>query len=61
MDRGSTLVEFAINGAVVLFLMLGVIEIGRFMSVHQATNHAVQVAARWGAAVGDDGTGVPRR
>lgn len=60
MDRGSTIVEFAINAAVVLLLVLGIVELGRFIAVHQAANHAVHEAARWGAAVGTGDAGVPR-
>ncbi len=60
MERGSSIVEFAISAAVVLLLMLGIVELGRLIAVHQAANHAVQEAARWGAAVGDGGAGVPR-
>ena len=60
MERGSTIVEFAINTAVVLLLVLGIVELGRFIAVHQATNHAVHEAARWGAAVGTGDAGVPR-
>ncbi len=60
MDRGSTMLEFAIGGVVVMFLLIGILEFGRFVAVHQSTSHAVQEAARWGAAVGDGGSGVPR-
>ena len=60
MERGSTMVEFAIGGALVMLLLFGILELGRFIAVHQAAAHAVHEAARWGAAVGDGGSGVPR-
>jgi len=57
--RAQTMVEFALALPVFLLLVLGVIEFGRLLVSFSAVYTASREAARYGAAVGTSGNGVP--
>jgi Flp pilus assembly protein TadG len=52
-QQGQGIVEFTLALPVVLMLLLGIIEFGRFMIAYIAISSASREAARYGAAVGD--------
>ena len=56
--RGQGMVEFAIIIPVALTLMLGILEFGRLMIIYIDVNSASREAARYGAAIGNNGSGV---
>jgi Flp pilus assembly protein TadG len=55
--HGQGVLEFALALPVMLLLILGIIEFGRMMITYTALSSASREAARYGAAVGDDGAG----
>lgn len=58
---GQGILEFALVLPIVMLLILGIIEFGRLMITYTAISSASREAARYGAAVGDDGPGtLPR-
>jgi hypothetical protein len=57
--RGQTMVEFALILPVLLMTMYGVMEFGRLLFIYITTASATREAARYAAAVGDSGNGVP--
>jgi hypothetical protein len=59
-QRGQTLVETALVLPIVLFLVLGVFELGRIVFIFSAVNNASREAARYGASTGGTTGGVPR-
>jgi Flp pilus assembly protein TadG len=58
--RGASLVEFAIILPVLLLLIFGVIEFGRFVSARETVNQAARNAARYGSANQVTVNGVPQ-
>jgi Flp pilus assembly protein TadG len=58
--RGQALAEFAIVLPVLVALFFGIIDFGRVVAIHAATITASREAARYGAAVGDNGSGTAR-
>ena len=54
---GQGVLEFALALPITLLIILGIIEFGRMMVTYTAISSASREAARYGAAVGDDGTG----
>jgi hypothetical protein len=58
-DRGATLVEAAIALPLLLLLIFGVVDFGRFMAANSAVNTATREAARFASAVGDTANGIP--
>lgn len=58
-DRGATLVEFALVIPLLLLLLFGIAEIGRFMAVNEAVNTASREASRYGSVTGISPTAVP--
>jgi hypothetical protein len=52
MDGGATIVEFALVFPLLLLLLFGVVEFGRFIAVSAAVETASREAARFGSAVG---------
>jgi Flp pilus assembly protein TadG len=48
-DRGSTIVEMSVAGAVVFMALFGVIELGRLLFVHNSLTDATRRAARYAA------------
>lgn len=58
---GQGLVEFAIILPLMLMLLIGIIEFGRLGTTYAAVTSASREAARYGAAVGNDGLGTVAR
>jgi uncharacterized repeat protein (TIGR01451 family) len=59
-QRGQSLAEMALVLPIVLFLVLGVFELGRIVFIFSAVNNASREAARYGASTGGTTGGVPR-
>jgi len=59
-ERGATLVEAALVFPIVLLLLFGIVEFGRFLSASQGVSTAAREAARYGIAVGPSVNGIPR-
>lgn len=59
-ERGAALVEAAFVLPIVLVLMFGIVEFGRFLSASQGVSTASREAARYGIAVGDSANSIPR-
>lgn len=57
--RGQGLLEFALVIPIFLLLLFGVFEFGRYMTALITVNTSSREAARYGSAVGDNGSGVP--
>lgn len=57
-DRGQGLVEFALVIPMFLLLVMGIVEFGRLMAVYTGITSASREGARYGAAVGENVTGV---
>ena len=57
---GQGLVEFALTIPVVLVIVLGMIEAGRLLFIYSSVVTASREAARYGTAIGDNGSGTPR-
>jgi len=58
--RGQGLVEFMLVLPVLLLITLGVVEFGRLFAIYSMVTSASREAARYGASVGDNGSGTPR-
>src|SRR6184192_2261273 len=48
-NRGSTLLEFGLIGAIFLIILIGIADIGQFLLIQQAIVDRARAAARWGA------------
>ncbi len=59
-DRGATLVEFALIMPLLLLIIFGIAEFGRFIAIATEVETASRDAARYGSAVGTSVNGVPR-
>ena len=59
-ERGATLVEFALIMPLLLLLIFGIAEFGRFIAVATEVETASRDAARYGSAVGPSVNGIPR-
>ena len=59
-DRGATAVELAMALPIFLVLVLGIVELARFVAATNALNAATREAARYGSSVGDSVNLVPR-
>lgn len=59
-ERGASLVEAAFVLPVVLLVLFGVVEFGRYLSVSQGVSTAAREAARYGIAAGPSDNGIPR-
>jgi len=59
-NKGQGMVEFAIVFPLLLLVLFGIIEFGRFMFTHSAAIAASREAARYGAAIQDIGGGIPQ-
>lgn len=51
-ERGATLVEFAIVLPLLMLLIMGTIDMGRYMAARSSVNTATREAARYGSSVG---------
>lgn len=59
-ERGATLVESAISLSLVLMVMFGIVEAGRYVAIWNGVNTAAREGARYGIAVGLSVDGFPR-
>ncbi len=59
-SKGATLVELAIVLPLFLLLILGTIDMGRYMAATASVNTAAREAARYGSSVGLNGDGLKR-
>ena len=55
--NGQAMVEFSLVLVIFLLLIFGIIEVGRFTMTYVVVASSSREAARYGAAVGDDGAG----
>ena len=58
-EEGATLVEFAILVPVLLLLVFGIVDWSRYMIGQNSINSVTRESARYGSAVGDNGSGTP--
>lgn len=58
-EQGATLVEFALVIPILLLILFGIAEVGRFLAVKEAVNTASREAARYGSVTGLSPTAVP--
>ncbi|MDH5607077.1 MAG: pilus assembly protein [Anaerolineae bacterium] len=58
-EDGQGLVEFALVIPLLLFVLLGVVEIGRIMFVYAATTTSAREGARYGIAIEENAEKVP--
>lgn len=58
--RGQSLVEFAVTLPVFVFLLFGLLDVGRLVYVNNAIAQAAREAARWGSVQGRSAS-VPSR
>lgn len=58
-ERGSALIESAITLSLLFFLLFGVVETARYISVWHGANTAAREGARYGIAVGVTGPSDP--
>lgn len=58
--RGQATVEFALSIGIMLVIFLAVVDFGRMIAMHTAAVTASREAARYGSAIGDNGSGVER-
>ena len=59
-QKGSVLIEAALLLPMVLLLLFGIVEFGRFLVVSHGVNRAAREGARYGVAVGLTTNGIPR-
>lgn len=59
-SRAQAMVEFAIALPVLLMLLYGILEVGRYLFIYSSTVNASRQAVRWGSTTGI-GTGVLKR
>lgn len=58
--RGQALIEFMLVLPVLLLITMGIVEFGRMFAIYTMMSSASREAARYGASVGDNGSGIPR-
>lgn len=59
-ERGASLIEASISLTVLFMLILGIVEVGRFVTIWNGANTAAREGARYGIAVGPSSNGIPR-
>ena len=59
-EKGQALVEFALTFVLFLFLVFGIIEVGRLLFNFTAITAAAREGARWGAAAGGTASTINR-
>jgi Flp pilus assembly protein TadG len=59
-NAGQATVEFALTVGLVLLLFLAIVDIARLVATHAAVITASREAARYGSAIGDNGSGTER-
>src|SRR5512145_1798862 len=58
-EHAQTMVEFALILPLLLFIIFGIVEFGRLLATYSMVTTSSRDAARYGAAAGDVGGGVP--
>ncbi|MDH3260074.1 MAG: pilus assembly protein [Acidimicrobiia bacterium] len=58
-ERGASLIEFALVMPLLLLILFGIAEVGRFVAVKEAVNTASREASRYGSAIGTSPTAIP--
>jgi Flp pilus assembly protein TadG len=58
--KGQAMVEFMLVLPVLMLILMGIIEFGRIFATYAMISSASREASRYGASVGDNGSGVPR-
>ncbi|MER3501500.1 MAG: pilus assembly protein TadE [Candidatus Fervidibacterota bacterium] len=61
MRRGQTLAEFAVSAAVALLVLIGMMELGRYLFVINALRNAVREGARYAIVRPWDEAGIQQR
>lgn len=61
MRQGQTLVEFAVSIAVLVLLLLGLVELGRYVFTLSTLTHAVREGTRYAIANPTDDNGIIQR
>src|SRR5215212_6679906 len=56
-QRAQAIVEFALVLPILMMLLVGILEVGRFIYIYASVNNASREAARYGSAIGFDDTG----
>lgn len=56
---GQTLVEFALIFPILIFLLIGIMEVGHLLFFYATTSMAAREASRYGATVGTNADGTP--
>jgi Flp pilus assembly protein TadG len=59
-ERGQATTEFALVATMLFFLMMAIVDFGHMIALHSAAVTASREGARYGSAVGDNGSGTPR-
>lgn len=59
-ERGQALVEFMLVLPVLLLITMGIVEFGRMFAIYAMISSASREASRYGASVGDNGSGTLR-
>lgn len=59
-ERGQALVEFMLVLPVLLLITMGIVEFGRMFAIYAMISSASREASRYGASVGDNGSGTMR-
>lgn len=54
------MVEFMLVLPIMLLIVMGIVEFGRIFAIYAMVSSASREASRYGASVGDNGSGVPR-
>jgi Flp pilus assembly protein TadG len=58
--RGQAMVEFMLVLPILLLITMGIVEFGRMFAIYAMISSSSREASRYGASVGDNGTGIPR-
>lgn len=59
-QRGQGMVEFMLVLPVLLLVTMGIVEFARMFAIYTMVSSASREAARYGASVGDNGSGIPK-
>jgi hypothetical protein len=58
--RGQAMVEFMLVLPILLLITMGIVEFGRMFAIYAMISSSSREASRYGASVGDNGSGLPR-
>lgn len=59
-QKGQGMVEFMLVLPVLLLVTMGIVEFARMFAIYTMVSSASREAARYGASVGDNGSGIPK-